>query len=146
MPVLHLLHSCNRRFSLWLTAALLCSLSVAVISFRTPVDGCSATPRTESLAPSDGWHRHMLLGRQAMPVGIAVSAKSGERIGNSRPVRLTPTSGGKSFRMLGRWSSVNSIHLSHLYSLLLQRCDGGVRAWAASSRLYYVIALRRILC
>ena len=146
MPSIHLLSSCNRRFRLWLVAALLCCLSVADFGYQAHIGERGETARAESVAPGEGLNRQMLLGLQTMPAGIAVSAKNGERIGSSRPVRLTPTHGGKPGRVLGRWTSDNSIHLSNLYALLLLRCDCGMRVWAASSRLYYIIALRRILC
>lgn len=146
MPAIRHQLSCNRRFVIELLALLLSSLSVAVFSSQAHADECCETARTENIAQRDGLHRHTLLGRQGMPAGIVATAKHGERISCSRPVRQMPTGGGTPLRMPGFWTSVNAIHLSNLSALLLLRCNSGVRAWAASSRLHYVIALRRILC
>lgn len=146
MPADHHLHSCRRHFRLWVMALLLCSLSVTDFSSWGHVVERCETANEERVVQSDGLRRCMMLGCQAMPAGIIVPAKNGERIGNTRPVRLTPTNGGKPGRMMERWMSVNSIHLSNLYAQLLRLYDSGMWAWAASSRLYYVIALRRILC
>ena len=146
MPAYLHLHSCHRLFRLWLMMLLLCGLPATNYSVLAQADVTSEAAQEESFSQSDGLHRYMMLEQQKMPAGFVITAKSGERIGSSRPVRLVPTHGGKSGRMLSRLTSASSIYHSNLYSLLFRLSDCGIRVGAASPRFYYVIALRRILC
>lgn len=71
---------------------------------------------------------------------------SSHRIVSTRTSRLLPTQGGKSGHSSDRWANGHSSNLlNHLPSLLCQS-----PLWlgivAPSPRLYYVIALRRLLC
>lgn len=81
------------------------------------------------------------------PVDVVFrSASSSSRLASSRPPRLLPTHGGKSGKSQGRWAADR---LSNPYKhLLLQKCWSHIllRTSVASPRLYYVIALRRLLC
>ena len=138
MPAYLHLHSCHRLFRLWLMMLLLCGLPATNYSVLAQAE--------ESFSQSDGLHRHMMLEQKKMLAGFVITAKNGERIGSSRPVRLIPTHGGKPGRMLARLTSSGAVYLSNLHALLLCLSAGNKRAWAASPRLYYVIALRRILC
>lgn len=135
----------SKFFRLWLIVLLLCSLPVMGFGAQGPVGGRSEEPKKKSVTRRDAMHHRRM--QQQMPLASAViTAKTGERIGSSRPVRLHPTNGSKPGKTLGRWASDKSIHLSHLHALLLHRMDYGLRASAASPRCYYVIALRRLLC
>ena len=146
MPAYLHLHSCHRLFRLWLMMLLLCGLPATNYSVLAQADVTSKAAQEESFSQSDGLHRYMMLEQQKMPAGFVITAKNGERIGSSRPVRPIPTHGGKPGRMLARLTSSGSVYLSNLHALLLCLSAGNKRAWAASPRLYYVIALRRILC
>ena len=70
----------------------------------------------------------------------------GHRVVCSRSVKLIPTHGGKSGSSLGGWSSDDSYKLSKFNVQLPNRLNSGQRVMGASPRLYYVIALRRLLC
>ena len=130
----------------WLIVLLLCCLPVTDFSAqaRTDVRGESITK--ECVTRHDGLQRYTMQERQMPLAGAVITAKTGQRVGSSRPVRLQPTNGGKPGRMLGRWTADESYKLSKFFALLLHRMDCGLRIGAASPRHYYVIALRRILC
>lgn len=70
----------------------------------------------------------------------------GHRVACSRSVKLIPTHEGKPGSSLGIWSSGNSYQHSKFNVQLLNRQNSGQRVTGASPRLYYVIALRRLLC
>lgn len=144
MSTKHYQHSCNKLFRFWLMALIFCGLPIS--DFVVQTEYISKTAEKECVTQSDALHCFMMQEQQKMPAGFVITAKSGERIGSSRPVRLVPTHGGKSGRMLSRLTSTSSTHHSNLYSLLFRLSDCGIRVGAASPRFYYVIALRRILC
>lgn len=76
----------------------------------------------------------------------ALSSQGEQQIGSSSQLRIIPTHGGKSSKNLGYWIDhfpYNSLNCICLPLLTLHAYEGiGI----ASPRLYYVIALRRILC
>ena len=144
MSTKHYQHSCNKLFRFWLMALIFCGLPIS--DFVAQTEYISKTAEKECVTQSDALHCFMMQEQQKMPAGFVITAKSGERIGSSRPVRLVPTHGGKPGRMLARLTSSGSVYLSNLHALLLCLSAGNKRAWAASPRFYYVIALRRILC
>lgn len=144
MPTMHHLHSHDKLFHLWLMVLIFCGLPIS--DYVAQTENISKTAEEECVTQSDVLHHYMMLEQQKMPAGFVVTAKNGERIGSSRPVRLIPTHGGKSGRMLSRLTSASSIYHSKLYALLFRLSDCGIRVGAASPRFYYVIALRRILC
>lgn len=79
------------------------------------------------------------------PFGITfLSTHPSHRLASSRPIRLSPTSGGKPTQHGGRWSQSNSTNpLSHSSQ---QHVHLGYGLPTSSPRKYYVIALRRLLC
>ena len=109
-------------------------------------DGAQSEVRKgDCIVQHDGLHRYMVQQKQMPLAGAVITAKNGERVGGSRPLRLIPTHGGKPGRTIGRWAADDSFHLSHIRTLL--RANGcGLQVRAASPRYYYVIALRRLLC
>ncbi len=139
-------HINNRLFRLWLAVLLLCSLPVTDFGAQRQEGVCGESISKECVTKHDRLHRYLMQERQMPLAATVITAKNGERIGSSRPVRQNPTNGGKSNRTLWRWISNKSFHLSNLYALLLRRIDCGRGVSAASPRFYYVIALRRILC
>ena len=136
----------NRLFCLWLAVLLLCCLPMTDFCAQKQAGVRGESISEECITKHDGLHRYIMQERQMPLAGIVITAKNGERIGGSRPVRLIPTHGGKPSRTLWRWISNKSFHLSNLHALLLSRIDCGRGVSAASPRFYYVIALRRILC
>lgn len=141
---MHHLHSHDKLFHLWLMALIFCGLPIS--DYVAQTEYISKTAEEECVTQSDVLHCFMMQEQQKMPAGFVITAKSGERIGGSRSIRLVPTHGGKSSRILSRLTSASSIYHSNLYSLLFRISDCGIRVGAASPRFYYVIALRRILC
>ena len=139
-------HISNRLFRLWLAVLLLSCLPITDFGAQKQVGVRGESIGEECVTKHDRLHRYMMQERQMPLAGIVITAKNGERIGSSRPVRLNPTNGGKPSRTLARWISNKSFHLSNLHALLLRRIDCGRGVSAASPRYYYVIALRRILC
>lgn len=100
----------------------------------------------EQLQCYDGFFHHMAEEPQA-PIGVVLrSMPSSHRVGSSRPTRLLPTQGGKPTHHSGRWALNEWYNLSNGLILLSYKSFNSSRAMAASQRLYYVIALRRLLC
>ena len=136
----------ERFFRVWLIGLLLCFLPVTDFGIQIQAEVCGETIKKECVTRHDGLQQHLMQERQMPLAGAVITAKTGQRIGSSRPVRLYPTNGGKPGRMLGRWTADESYQLSKYFALLLHHMDSGLRVGAASPRYYYVIALRRILC
>ena len=100
----------------------------------------------EQIQRYDGFTNHMAEEPQA-PIGAALrSMPSSHRVASSRPTRLLPTHGGKPANHAGRWAKAGWSNPLNSLSLLSCGAVGSSRAMAASQRLYYVIALRRLLC
>ena len=74
------------------------------------------------------------------------SAPSSHRVASNRPTRLLPTHGGKPGKYHGRWAA--DVVYKPFNRVLLQLCWGlsRLRTVASPPRLYYIIALRRLLC
>ena len=100
----------------------------------------------EQIQCHDDFVNHMAEEPQA-PLGVAFrSVPSSHRVTSSRPTRLLPTHGGKPTSHSGRWAKNEWSNLSNGFALLLCKSLNSSRTMAASQRLYYVIALRRLLC
>ena len=100
----------------------------------------------EQVSRNDGLY-HQMADEPRSPVEAGLrQAPTSHRIASSRPSRLLPTHGGKLGKHPGRWTS--DITSNPFKYAQLQWC--GTLLWfrtvAASPRLYYVIALRRLLC
>ena len=81
------------------------------------------------------------------PMGAALrSMPSSHRVASSRSARLLPTFGGKPGQQNGHGAANGLSNLLKHVFLQLCRDARRPRIDAASPRLYYVIALRRILC
>ena len=100
----------------------------------------------EQIKQNDGYLKPVAEEPQS-PVEVAFrSAPSSHRIASNRPTRLLPTHGGKPTNHGGRWAkgeSYNPLISPSLRSCRRLFCH---RTTAASPRLRYVIALRRLLC
>ena len=100
----------------------------------------------EQIKQNDGYLKPVAEEPQS-PVEVAFrSAPSSHRIASNRPTRLLPTHGGKPTNHGGRWAKGESFN--PLISPSLRSCRRLFchRTTAASPRLRYVIALRRLLC
>lgn len=131
---------------LFVVATLLCGF----LGSRTGVkaDGFVGNEQKseEQIRQFDGWLRQMAEEPQS-PVEAALrTAPSSTRLASSRPTRLLPTHGGRTGQHHGRGGSdgCGSLQTSPKGGYAKSSCAPG---WAFSSpRLYYVIALRRLLC
>ena len=100
----------------------------------------------EQIQRYDDFFNHVAEEPQA-PIGAAWrSVPSSHRIGSLRPTRLLPTHGGKPTHHSGRWARNEWSNPLNGCFLLLCKSINASRTMAASQRLYYVIALRRLLC
>ena len=136
----------GRLIRIWLIAIMLCCLPITDFGVQVQAGVRGESIKKECVTRHDGLQRHTMQERQMPLAGAVITAKTGQRVGSSRPVRLHSSNGGKPGRMLGRWTAGESYQLSKYFSLLLHRMDCGLRVGAASPRYYYVIALRRLLC
>jgi len=100
----------------------------------------------EQIKQNDGYLKPVAEEPQS-PVEVAFrSAPSSHRIASNRPTRLLPTHGGKPTNHSGRWAKSESYNPLKSPSLRSCRQFFCHRTTAASPRLCYVIALRRLLC
>ena len=100
----------------------------------------------EQIQRYDDFFNHVAEEPQA-PIGAAWrSVPSSQRVGSSRPTRLLPTQGGTPTHHTGRWARNEWLNPSYGFVLLSCKSLNSSRTMAASQRLYYVIALRRLLC
>ena len=105
----------------------------------------NGTRNEELTAQSDGWLRQVAEEPQSLGGTTLRTMPSSQRVVSSQTTRLLSTHGGKPTNHGGRWTREESSNLLITPSLLSCRhCSQGMRT--ASPRLYYVIALRRLLC
>ena len=100
----------------------------------------------EQIKQSEGYVKDVAEEPRCPVEVVFLSGSSSSRLATSRPPRLLPTYGGKPGKFHGRWAADG---LSNPYKhLLLQKCWSHIllRTSVAPPRLYYVIALRRLLC
>ena len=81
-------HISNRLFRLWLAVLLLSCLPITDFGAQKQVGVRGESIGEECVTKHDGLHRYMMQERQMPLAGIVITAKNGERIGSSRPVRL----------------------------------------------------------
>ena len=100
----------------------------------------------EQITQDDGYIKGLVAERQKPIDSPLVKSQNQQHVGSSRPSRIIPTYGGKTGKNLAHWASQhldNTLNIIYLPLQLTKICSGhGI----ASPRLYYVIALRRILC
>ena len=105
-----------------------------------------ATPCEEQVSRNDGLY-HQMADEPRSPVEAGLrQAPSSHRLASSRPSRLLPTHGGKPGKHPGRWSSDGSSNPFKYAQRQWCRTLLWYRTIVPSPRLYYVIALRRLLC
>lgn len=132
---------------LFLFAALLCGF----LGSRTGVMAQSHTindeqKSEEQIKQNDGYLKPVAEEPQSPVEVVFRSLSSSYRVASSRPTRLLPTRGSKPTNFTGRWAKGESFNPLLPYALLTYRCNCWHRTTAASPRLRYVIALRRLLC
>ena len=132
---------------LFLVATLLCDFLGS--SLDTKAQGMAVKDEQKSeeqIKQHDGYLKYVAEEPQS-PVEVAFrSVSSSHRVASSRPTRLLPTHGGKPSKHHGRWAGDEVF--KPFNCPIRQRCYSVDRLCtvAAPSRLYYVIALRRLLC
>lgn len=136
----------NILIRLFLVAILLCDFLGSGTSVRahgiTLKDGQNSE---EQITQNDGHLMPMAEEPQSPFEVVFRSAPSSNRIASSRPTRLLPTHGGKPGKHNGRWTE-DEVH--NPFNCLTQQLCRKLRlsTIATPPRLYYVIALRRLLC
>ena len=131
---------------LWLSIASLFGLSNAPCLFRDAY----ATDKSDEVScvvnSYEEQHSSILIDAEEAPSGILLSAKDSQQFGNSRPTRSHSFGGGKSNRFSTHWTTHQPYCFSYLPYLSFRSICLEVQRRSASPRLYFVIALRRILC
>ena len=132
---------------LFLILAFLCNVSVPGMDVRA--QGFLSTEQQkneEQIKQNDGYLKPVAEEPQSPVEVVFRSVPSSHRIASSRPTRLLPTHGGKPTNHGGRWAKGESFNPLIFPSLRSCRQFCWHSATAASPRLRYVIALRRLLC
>ena len=132
---------------LFLVAVLLCDFLGSAKGAKGQGIAVADEQRSEEqIKQNDGYLKPVAEEPQG-PVEVAFrSSSSSHRVASHRSIRLLPTHGGKPTNQPGRWAKDNSYN-PQTHALLLPCCSHcWQRTTAASQRLRYVIALRRLLC
>ena len=129
-----------------LVVALLCGLSDSLEWVSNQEGVANKHQQEEQITQDDGYVKNLIAERQRPFNSTLVKSQNQQRVGSSRPSRIIPTYGGKSGKNLAHWANQqldNTLNIIYQPLQLIKTCSGhGI----ASPRLYYVIALRRILC
>ena len=129
-----------------LVVALLCGLSDSLEWVSNQEGVTNKHQQEEQITQDDESFKDLIAERQRPIDSPLVKSQNQQRVGSSRPSRIIPTYGGKTGKNLALWANQhldNTLNIIHLPLQLTKICSGhGI----ASPRLYYVIALRRILC
>ena len=131
---------------LFVIATLLCGFFGSRMGVRADGFVGNEQKNEEQIRQFDGWLRQMAEEPQS-PVEAALrTAPSSTRLASSRPTRLLPTHSGRASHHHGRWVSnrCGPLPTSPMGGFAKSLHAFG-RAFS-SPRLYYVIALRRLLC
>jgi hypothetical protein len=132
---------------LFLVTTLLCGfLSSRIGDKMQGLSACDEQKSEEQIRQSDGWLRQVAEEPQNVADPVLRTVPLSHRVVSSRLTRLLPTHGGKPTNHSGRWSKGNSFNLRLSPFQLSCRHHCWRRSTGSSPRLYYVIALRRLLC
>jgi len=131
---------------LFLVAMLLCGFFGSRIGVKAQSIVDNAQKSEEQIKQSDGWLRQVAEEPQSPVESTLRTAPSSHRVASSRPTRLLPTRGGRTGQHHGRGGSDGLLN-PYRY-LPCWQCYGlvSLQKVYSSPRLYYVIALRRLLC
>ena len=129
-----------------LVVTLLCGLSDSLEWVSNQEGVTNKHQQEEQITQDDGYIKNLLAERQRPFNSTLVKSQNQQRVGSSRPSRIIPNYGGKSGKNFAHWANQqldNTLNIIYQPLQLIKTCSGhGI----ASPRLYYVIALRRILC
>ena len=132
---------------LWLIAALMCgganSFGWVGAQERT---SDSKKQKEEQVSAYDGLVKGAMEEPEGQYSSPQLRSQPQQRVGSSRSLRVMPTHGGKPGRNLGGWNNHYSYNPQNFIHLALSELSAQGAEGVASPRLYYVIALRRILC
>ena len=138
----------KRFLHIWIVWAVICIASVAFESVRALTLPAENNRNEASVEISDcdecgrGWHED-----RGCPMGNSfVESSHSQRVGSSRTPRLSTNNGGSSGRDLYLQKTQDKYNLLNFASLLLCYERSRSLSEVVSPRLYYVIALRQILC
>lgn len=132
---------------LFLVAALLCDFLGFADGVKPQGIAVKDEQKSEEQIKQDDGYLKAVAEEPQSPVEVVFrSAPSSSRVASNRPTRLLPTHGGKPGKHHGRWAA--DVVYKPFNCALLQPCRGLYRLSivATPPRLYYVIALRRLLC
>lgn len=135
---------------LFVAAMLLCGFLGSKIEFQAQdyvVEAQkSRSDEIQQIKQGDGWLRQVVEEPQSPVESVLRTAPSSHRITSSRPTRLLPTHSGRSNQHHGRWSADGLFNLYKYQSCWQCYSLVSLHRISSSPRLYYVIALRRLLC
>ena len=131
---------------LWLIAALLCGGADSFGWVRTQKYAVDKHQKDEQITTNDGLVKGVMEEPEGQYSSPLLRSQPQQRVGSSRSSRVIPTHGGKPGRNIGTWNNHYSYSPFNYIHLALSEFETRGAEGVASPRLYYVIALRRILC
>ena len=131
---------------IWIVVTIICAVSVALESVRAQAIPATIPKQGENIEANDKLYGEWS-GNKERPIENTVLASNhAQRIGVSRTPRPSSNNGGNSGRNFYLQKANNKYNLLK-FAAQLPGHDFSWTHWeAVSPRLYYVIALRRILC
>ena len=131
---------------LWLVVLMLCNFLGSNIEVKAQTTMHDRTDHKEQVCRHSDL-LHNMAEEPRRPIGSSLtSSLPSHRVASHRTVRLLPTHGSKPSNKSGRWATVSLSNLQKYVPICLCRLLDASGMGFASPRLYYVIALRRILC
>ena len=131
---------------LLLVASLSCGFLGSKVGVESQAILNDGTDGKEQVRQFDGWLKQVAEEPQ-IPVTTAIqTSTSPNRVVSSRSSRLLPTQGGRPGHHHGRWTANGYGLLSTSPRGEFAKSSHAPGWTSASPRLYYVIALRRLLC
>ena len=130
----------------FLIATLLCGFLGSANGVMAHGAVCSGEKDEEQVGQYDGWVKQVAEEPQSPVEASLRSIPSSHRVASSRPVRLLPTHGGRPGHHFGQWTADGLLKPCKYFALQLRSNIVRQCAVVGLSRLYYVIALRRLLC
>ena len=130
---------------LCLVATLLCGVLGLGISAKAQESTCDGQGSEAQIRQGEGRLRQVAEGPQSLSGTSLRTVPLSHRVASSRLTRLLPTHGGKPMSHNGRGARGESFN-SLLHPSWLACCHCRLGMSVPSPRLYYVIALRRLLC
>ena len=129
-----------------LVAALLCGLLGSRMGVREEGFVGNEQKSEEQIRQFDGWLREMAEEPQSPVEYVLRTTSSSNRVISSRPSRLLPTHSGRTGHHHGRWAAdgCGPLQTSPWGNITKSSYTPG--RVSSPPRLYYVIALRRLLC